>query len=35
MALAVNKDLEYVIVESDSVQFVVAKNRVETVFKGK
>jgi isoleucyl-tRNA synthetase len=35
MALAVNKDLEYVIVESDSVQFVVAKNRVESVFKGK
>lgn len=35
MALAVNKDLTYVLVQSGEEQFVLAKSRVETVFKGK
>lgn len=35
MALAVGADIEYVLVENDGEQYVVAKNRVESVFKGK
>ena len=35
MALAVRNDIEYLLVESHEEQYVVAKNRVETVFKGK
>jgi isoleucyl-tRNA synthetase len=35
MALAVRNDINYVLVENSEGQFIVAKNRVETVFKGK
>ena len=35
MALAVRNDIDYVLVESNSEQYIVAKNRLETVFKGK
>ncbi|NRH21241.1 class I tRNA ligase family protein, partial [Candidatus Gracilibacteria bacterium] len=35
MALAVRKDIDYVLVENDGEGYVVARNRLETVFKGK
>ena len=35
MAIAVNETLEYVIVSQESEKFIVAKNRAETVFKGR
>ncbi len=35
MAIAVNETLTYVIVSFESEKFIVAKNRAETVFKGK
>lgn len=35
MALGVNKDLDYVVVNCDGDGYVVAKARVEDVFKGK
>jgi isoleucyl-tRNA synthetase len=33
MALAVRKDIEYVVVENNGEKLIVAKNRLETVFK--
>ena len=33
MALAVRNDIEYVLVENNGEKFIVAKNRLETVFK--
>lgn len=35
MALAVGADIEYVLVEQEGEQYIVAKNRAESVFKGK
>ncbi len=35
MALAVGKDIDYVLVKNGDEQFIVAKSRVEAVFKGK
>ena len=35
MALAVRNDIDYILVESNSEQYIVAKNRAESVFKGK
>ncbi len=35
MALAVRKDIDYVLVENNGETYIVAKNRLETVFKGK
>lgn len=35
MALAVRNDIDYILVENNSEQFIVAKNRAESVFKGK
>lgn len=35
MALAVRDDIDYVLVDSSGEQYIVAKNRAETVFKGK
>lgn len=33
MALAVNSELDYVLVESEGAQYILAKNRAEMVFK--
>ena len=33
MALAVGKDIDYVLLENNTEQFIVAKNRAEVVFK--
>lgn len=33
MAIAVHEDVEYVMVSSGDEQYILAKNRVETVFK--
>ncbi len=35
MALAVRNDIDYILVENNGEQFIVAKNRAESVFKGK
>lgn len=35
MALAVGADIDYILVENNSEGYIVAKNRAETVFKGK
>jgi isoleucyl-tRNA synthetase len=35
MALAVNQNIDYILIESNEEQYVVAKNRAENVFKGK
>ena len=35
MALAVRNDIDYALVENSGEQYIVAKNRLETVFKGK
>ena len=35
MALAVGENIDYILVENNSEQFIVAKNRAESVFKGK
>lgn len=35
MALGVGEDIDYVLVENSGEQFIIAQNRVETVFKGK
>ena len=35
MALAVRNDIDYILVENNGEGFIVAKNRAESVFKGK
>jgi isoleucyl-tRNA synthetase len=35
MALAVRNDIDYLLVENNGEGYIVAKNRVENVFKGK